>query len=604
MNKMTQWIGAVALFVLINIGLISLAHAQEANPDSASPQTSAPEGQTDVLSGIVLSDQGPVEGATVRVQLTQDSTLTEADGSFALPGISSQETVTVTAWAAGYYNGLATGVPGDEPITIHLKPYYTSDNPKYDWFAFEDVKGSASCGLCHTAYSEWQADAHSQSASNPRFISMYMGTDVHGNRSPDPMKNSLGIPQPPDLTQPYYGPGHALDYPNRPGNCAACHTPVASQIPNKQNCAWSGCHATTVAEASYGIIDPGVFPVDLKDHAAEGITCEFCHKIGDVILNRETQRPYEDMPGILAYRLHRPQEGQDIFFGSLDDVYRTDLPESHDSYLPLMEESAFCAGCHYGVMGGVVGNMQVTGGVLVYNSYGEWLDSPYSDPETGKTCQDCHMPAVSEDSTEHAFFVYPERGGHMRDPNQIHNHQMGGAADEWMLQNSVSMTTTAKVRAGRLLVTVNITNDRVGHHVPTDSPLRHMILVVEAKDPDNQPLPARFGPGLPDWTGNYAGEQGKVFAKLLQDEWTGEMPTGAYWRPVKLVSDNRIPALETDKSSYSFTLPADFAEGEITIETRLIFRRAYQQLQEWKGWTDPDILMAAETVQLSLPTAQ
>ena len=34
----------------------------------------------------------------------------------------------------------------------------------------------------------------------------------------------------------------------------------------------------------------------------------------------------------------------------------------------------------------------VRGGTLIYNSYGEWLDSPYSDPKTGKTCQECHMP--------------------------------------------------------------------------------------------------------------------------------------------------------------------------------------------------------------------
>ncbi len=535
----------------------------------------------------------------MRAQLALESTQSGPDGAFTLTGLSSSAPVTVTAWAAGYYNGIATGIPGGDPITIELKPYYATDNPNYNWFAFEGVNGSASCGLCHTAYSEWQADAHAQSATDPRFLSVYAGTDVHGNRSPEPIKNNLGIPQPPDLSQPYYGPGHALDYPNRPGNCAACHTPVASQIANKQNCAWSGCHASSVTEASYGILDPGVFPLDLKGHAAEGITCEFCHKIGDVILNRETQRPYEDMPGILSMKLYRPREGNDIFFGSLDDVYRTDLPVSHDSYLPLMEESAFCAGCHYGVMGGVVGNMQVTGGVLVYNSYGEWLDSPYSDPETGKTCQDCHMPAASDYAPQQTHFVYPERGGHARDPQQIHNHQMGGASDEWMLQHSVSLTTTTKLMPGRVVVNVNITNDQVGHHIPTDSPLRHMILVVEAKDADGNLLAARYGSVLPEWTGNYAGQRGKVFAKVLQDEWTQEMPTAAYWRPVRLVSDTRIPALATDRSVFAFTLP-ETDTADVTVEARLIFRRAYQQLQEWKGWTDPDILMVAETIELSV----
>jgi hypothetical protein len=81
-------------------------------------------------------------------------------------------------------------------------------------------------------------------------------------------------------------------------------------------------------------------------------------------------------------RLFRPTEGDDLFFGTFDDVTRP-----ADSYLPLLEESAFCAPCHYGVFDGVAGDMTVADGVVIYNSYGEWLDSPYSDPETGRTCQ-------------------------------------------------------------------------------------------------------------------------------------------------------------------------------------------------------------------------
>jgi hypothetical protein len=598
MSKTIQIRWAVVTFVLVSLTLIFLTAIHNALPASAQQSVPATD-SSHSLSGFVMTHAGPVDGATVRIQLAQESTLSGPDGSFTLTGLSGGDTVAVTAWAAGYYNGMATGIAGGDPITITLIPYFLTDNHEYNWFSFEGVKGSASCGMCHTAYPEWQADAHSQSATNPRFLSVYAGTDIHGNKSPLPEKNSLGIPLPPDLTQPYFGPGHALDYPDRPGNCAACHAPVAGKISNKQNCAWSGCHATTVTDRSNGILDPGVFPLDLKGDAAEGISCEFCHKVGDVILNRKTDRPYEDLPGILSMRLHRPREGQDIFFGTLDDVYRTDIPESHDTYLPLMKESAFCAACHYGVMGGVVGNMQVTGGVLVYNSYGEWLESPYSDPETGKTCQECHMPVV-ESATEKNFFVFPAMGGHERDPNQIHNHRMGGASDEWMLQNSVSMTTTTRVLGDRVWVSVSITNDQVGHHIPTDSPLRHMMLVVEAKDADGRPLPATFGSVLPSWAGNYADLPGRMFAKVLQDEWTGELPTAAYWRPVRLVSDTRLPALKTDISNYVFSLPTESSDTAITVEANLVFRRAYQQLQEWKDWNDPDILMAQETIQLSI----
>ena len=141
----------------------------------------------------------------------------------------------MTAWAAGYYIAWTTGVAGGEPISLTLEAYYVTDNQVYGWFAEDGIEGSASCGTCHPSYAEWKQSAHGTSATNPRFLSMYSGTDVHGNRSPDPIKNTLGITQLPDLSQPYYGLGFALDYPNRTGSCAACHTPAAGKISNATN---------------------------------------------------------------------------------------------------------------------------------------------------------------------------------------------------------------------------------------------------------------------------------------------------------------------------------------------------------------------------------
>ena len=302
---------------------------------------------------------------------------------------------------------------------------------------------------------------------------------------------------------------------------------MASKIDNTQNCGWSGCHTSTTAEYSAEVPD-GVSPLYLTGDAAEGISCEFCHKIADVILDEETQLPLADMPGIMSLKMLRPVEGDEIFFGTFDDIPR------RDTYLPLQEESAFCAGCHYGVFGGVVGMGQVTGGTLIYNSYGEWLESPYSDPETGQTCQDCHMPVIDEE-----YFVSPDMGGMPR-PGKIHTHLMPGASDVELLRNSATMTATAVITDGQLVVDVAVTNDKTGHHLPTDAPMREVLLVVDASDADGEPLVLADGPTLPEWSGTYAGGAGKIFEKLLQDEWTGEMPTGAYWRPVKIVSDTRL----------------------------------------------------------------
>jgi hypothetical protein len=193
------------------------------------------------------------------------------------------------------------------------------------------------------------------------------------------------------------------------------------------------------------------------------------------------------------------------------------------------------------------------------------------------------MPTV-----EYEYFVFPEAGGLPRDPNRIHNHRMPGAQDEELLQNAVTMTTTARLEGDKVFADVSITNDKTGHHVPTDSPLRHLILVVRATDADGHPLPLLDGPVLPDWTGGYAGQPGKTYAKILREEWTGQSPSGAYWRPFEIVEDTRLAAFATDVSEYSFAAPDN---GEITVEAQLYFRRAFQELMDQKGWDDPDILM-------------
>ena len=509
--------------------------------------------------GTVHDANGPIAGAHVRVQTTEVKTTTDRQGRFVLPWSSGELPVTVTAWAPGFYVGWASATPGGGPVTIVLKRYYTTDNVDYEWFSDEGARGTVSCSHCMPAYIEWQRDAHSRSAMNPRFLSMYNGTDLDGHQSPptrytrDPDHGP--IPQRPDPGRPYYGPGFKLDFPTSTGNCGACHVPVAA-----------------VRRQGALLVDPNQTAGVEKD----GVACELCHKIGEVKLDPTTRLPYPDRPGVLSVHLFRPPEGQQLFFGQFDDVAR------RVSYLPLDEESAFCAPCHYAVFSGTT----------VYNSYGEWLASPYSDPKTGKTCQACHMPPAGHDT-----FVFPERGGLRRDPTRILSHTMPGAGSEELLRNAVTMVAGARVEGDRLIIEVKITNDKTGHHVPTDSPLRHMILVVSATDASGQPLRQLDGPTVPTWggvgdaaKGYYAGLPGKAFAKVLQEVWTGVAPTGAYWNETRVSSDSRIAAFATDTSSYTFAI----SPGQVaTVEVRLRFRRVFKALADIKKWPDADVLMAS-----------
>ena len=199
--------------------------------------------------------------------------------------------------------------------------------------------------------------------------------------------------------------------------------------------------------------------------------------------------------------------------------------------------------------------------------------------------------------------VAPGMGGVERDPLTIHAHLGLGATPEVFLQNAVTMTTTAVLEGRTVVVRVVITNDQTGHHVPTDFPGRHLILLVLATDANGNPLNQLDGPQVPEWggvgdpgEGHYAGLPGKAFAKVLEETWTEISPSAAYWNPTRVLSDNRLAAFATDRSTYDFAMPD---EGEATIEVTLLYRRAFLELMDQKGWDVPDKIMEQQAARVS-----
>ncbi|HEX2908150.1 MAG TPA: hypothetical protein VHO69_14870 [Phototrophicaceae bacterium] len=551
-----RWLGAALVMIGLLVVLVAAWLVRGAEPLR--------------VRGVVLGTNGPVSGAVVRFRSGSESTQTNNLGRFELvlpPDTEFDKTAYITAWSAGYLVGWSEDFSDPNNIPITLTPHYTTDNVDYNWFSHEGAPGSLSCSHCLACYDEWKADAHSQAAVNPRFLSLYNGTTLTGKTGSPTVYEfdaALGIDVPvsPSLGQNEVGPGFRLDFPDLGGNCASCHVPGAA------------------ARAG------GAYQVDLTTVSGtdlEGVFCEFCHKVGDVTLDPATGLPNPAKPGVQSMRLYRPAGSEQIFFGNLDDI-----PKGRRvTYLPLIQESAFCASCHFGQFWGTT----------AYNSFGEWLDSPYSDPQTGKTCQDCHMPIV-----DYNYFVYPDKGGNYRDNTRLFSHQMPGATDRQLLQNTAEVQVTATREGDHLRVVVSVTNSGAGHHLPTDSPLRNVLLLVTAKDADGKTLALVDGPTIPEWggvgdpqQGNYAGLPGVLYAKILADFYTGETPTYAYWRQTKLISDNRIPALATDTTEYVFTLSA---AGPVTVDTQLLLRRAFQELMTLKNWNTPDMFMEQVTVKV------
>jgi hypothetical protein len=492
-----------------------------------------------VVTGTVVDADGPVSGAVVRQQTTANSTISGADGSFTLGGLPEGVTVTVTAWDEGYYPAGVEVVAPVSGVTITLRPHPVGDNPDHTWYtSMPDPDAPIGCGHCMVAFPQWVTNAHGTSGTNPRFFSLYNGTDLSGTS--------------------HIGGGYKDDFPGTAGNCATCHAPGA---------ATDDKFLTTDMNALVGVEREGVF-------------CDFCHKVSDVYLNAATGLPYQNAPGVVSMQLNRPPSDTHMFYGPFDDVTR------RVSYLALEKQSQFCAPCHQFSFWGTP----------IYESFREWLESPY--PAQGIECQTCHMVPTGVD-----YFVFPEKGGLIRDPQTIASHLQPGAADERLLQNTVSMTVDAR-QVGRLLrVTASITNTQAGHHVPTDFPGRHMILTVAARDREGRGLAQEGGPVVPDWGGAQAGLPGKAFAKVLQDVETGEAPVVSYWKQALIVSDNRIPAMASDVSTYAFAAPE--AGDQVTVTVDLRFRRAFQGVMDPRGWESPDIPMESAVVSVSLrPTWQ
>lgn len=338
-------------------------------------------------------------------------------------------------------------------------------------------------------------------------------------------------------------PGYLSDFPDTAGNCANCHAPGS---------AVDGYLTTNMN--------------NVRGEITAGIHCDFCHKVGGVFLDGKTGTVFPNSPGVRSQKVLRPPSNDNIFFGPFDDI-----PDP-DTYLPIISDSKFCAPCHQFSFWGTP----------IYESYNEWLNSSYANE--GITCQNCHMPPNGD-----SFFALPEVGGLPHPPESIPSHLQVGAENTELLQNSVELFVDLVQVGGKIIVSVEVTNTDVGHHIPTDHPGRHLILIVEVLDGQDKPLPQLSGPKIPDWGGSQAGEPGKAFAKVLRDTESGNFPVVSYWKQTSILSDNRVAAGETDSSTYTFAAPSAGETIRLLVELR--FRRLFYDTLSTKGWYNPDVIM-------------
>jgi len=492
------------------------------------------------VSGTVVDDNTdePIAGAVVSVQASTVETTTDASGAFELSGAAGSG-LTIVAGAKGYFYASSSESAPASGAELRLEPVPKEDDPYYTFTSPER------CDVCHEdQYDEWIGSPMQKAGMNAWVYDIYNGTGTGTE----------------DLPGFVYTRDSVFAQSDPASECASCHQPEP----------W--------AREPFEPLGDRTEPTLGMLH---GVSCDLCHRIADI----DVSKP--NFPGIFpgVVTLTRPEgKSWEVMYGPLPDVTFARSGWMRASYQPQFH-SEVCAACHQDKNDpDQDGNFEGENGIISEPTYLEWLDSPYSDPQSEHyaDCVDCHMEATNVgaacDDLEATL---------NRPPGQVRSHRIVGTTPEF-LENALSMTMDAEVVGDSVEVDVAITNDRTGHSVPTGVTIRNMILLVEAwRQSDGERLVYSGSTVIGDLggvgdpaEGYYAGLPGRIYGKINIAE-DGTSPT-FFTDAVAIVDDNRIPALATDTSHYTFEVPPD--AGEIEVRARVIYRRSWRPLVDGKNW--------------------
>jgi hypothetical protein len=275
----------------------------------------------------------------------------------------------------------------------------------------------------------------------------------------------------------------------------------------------------------------GVYMQDTKwekKTSWEGVTCDFCHSVRAI-------KEGAALPFVI--------EAGPVKTGPLKGA----KPTAHDAaYSAAYTSSTICAPCH-----------QYTNDKKfdVLTTYAEWQASAYPAKDT--TCQTCHMRTAT---------------GNVVDPkilrsasSSINVHEMPGGHSVAELNRALLAQVQAERHGGTVDVTVTVANRGAGHKLPTGSPLRAIVMIVEAD--------------------NAAGARqtalrtfGRVVVDAAGQELTDE--AGVFQRAARTVSDNRLAPGERRTERFSFPMPS-------TAPVRAIARFYYRYVPEAVARPEP-----------------
>jgi hypothetical protein len=479
----------------------------------------------------------PIAGAMVSRQAMNLRTVCDVHGAFVFDVPEASDVVIVGAAKGYFYASVVVDAPAAD-VAIALDPVPQDDDPSYQLFL------PNTCSVCHPdQYDEWFGSPMHHAGTNTWVDDLFSGLGTPGGMG--------GF---------VYERDSIFAESNPASECAACHQPMR----------WINSPFIALADPT----EP------LAPDVLNGVSCDVCHKVADVDVSKI------NFPGIFpgAVTFTRPAGPfyHPVMYGRLGDVDFEHIGLMRASYQPGVSTTT-CATCHQDASD-PHGNHTYTGPISE-PTYLEWLKSPYGDPESPmyQSCADCHMPPAGRN--EACGILWPPL---LRDPDTMRSHRIEGTTPEY-LENALDVELLVERDGPYIEVRVEVINSKTGHHVPTGVTIRNVILLVEAKrSADERSLHFVSGDvvhelgGVGDPAqGYYAGLPGKMFAKIIED-FEGNAPT--FFTDAKaIIFDNRIPALETDTSTYRFIVPG--GGGEVQVLARAIYRRSFRTLVDAKQWT-------------------
>ena len=372
--------------------------------------------------------------------------------------------------------------------------------------------------------------------------------------------------------------------------CAKCHMPMASYQSK-----YEGKDAEVFSRLAFGSDDR------MDRFAQDGVSCSMCHQITqDKLGTRESW-----VGGFVVDTTKSKGERAEYGPYKIEDGQNRIMRTSSGGYRPTegehIRKSELCATCHTLITKALGPGGQVIGELPEQMPYQEWLASEFRDK---KSCQNCHMPAVEEETRVAVTLGLPREnmgrhtfvGGNffMLRVLNANRNDLGVAALPKEFEAAAARTIqhlreeTAKVtidqvvvEAGRLQADLTIEN-LSGHKFPTAYPSRRAWLHFTVKDRNGRSI---FESGAMNANGSIQGNDNDANSnqfethyneitspdqvQIYEDIMVGanNVPTTGLLTAVRYIKDNRLLPRGFDKRAVDQEIAV---QGEAGTDTNFI----------------------------------